>query len=211
MLFFNGSRILKGLSVALLAVLMSIAAAVAAPVSPDEFVSGAVADLAERMEGRRSELSNDSEALYALIDEVLLPRFDRRLAAQQVLAKHWRSASSEQQERFINAFYTILVQRYAKGVLDFEHDRVKVLPYRGDTSKRTAVVKTQVVLEDGTDVSVNYTLVSHDDSWMMFDVMIEGVSYVRNFRAEFDSEIRATSLDAVIARLEAEVAGTTGE
>ena len=102
------------------------------------------------------------------------------------------------------------MQRYADGVLDFEHDRVKVLPFRGDTSKRTVVVKTRVDLEDGTNVSVNYTLVGKESGWMMFDVMIEGVSYVRNFRAEFDSEIRGTSLDDVIARLEDE-ADTAGD
>jgi phospholipid transport system substrate-binding protein len=123
-----------------------------------------------------------------------------------VLAKHWRTASAEQRTRFIDAFYSTLVRRYADGVLEFEHDRVKVLPFRGDTSKRTVAVKTRVDLEDGTNVSVNYTLVNRDSNWMMFDVMIEGVSYVRNFRAEFDSEIRATGLDQVITRLEGEVA-----
>jgi len=135
-----------------------------------------------------------------------LPRFDRRFAAQQVLARHWREASEEQRARFIEAFYTILVQRYADGVLDFEHDRIKVKPFRGDPSKKTVVVKTSVDLEDGTNVSVNYTLINREAGWMMFDVMIEGVSYIRNFRTEFDSEIRKSSVEQVIARLEDEVA-----
>jgi phospholipid transport system substrate-binding protein len=191
--------------------LLSFSAPLAAQtVAPNEFILEAVEVLGAKMDGRRSELADDPHALYALIDEVLLPRFDRRLAAQQVLAKHWRTASDEQRAQFIDAFYTTLVQRYADGVLDFEHDRVKVLPFRGDTSKRTVVVKTRVDLEDGTNVSVNYTLVGKESGWMMFDVMIEGVSYVRNFRAEFDSEIRGTSLDDVIARLEDE-ADTAGD
>ena len=191
--------------------LLSFSAPLAAQtVAPNEFILDAVEVLGAKMDGRRSELADDPHALYALIDEVLLPRFDRRLAAQQVLAKHWRTASEEQRAQFIDAFYTTLVQRYADGVLDFEHDRVKVLPFRGDTSKRTVVVKTRVDLEDGTNVSVNYTLVGKESGWMMFDVMIEGVSYVRNFRAEFDSEIRGTSLDDVIARLEEE-ADTAGD
>ena len=191
--------------------LLSFSAPLAAQtVAPNEFILEAVEVLGAKMDGRRSELADDPHALYALINEVLLPRFDRRLAAQQVLAKHWRTASEEQRAQFIDAFYTTLVQRYADGVLDFEHDRVKVLPFRGDTSKRTVVVKTRVDLEDGTNVSVNYTLVGKESGWMMFDVMIEGVSYVRNFRAEFDSEIRGTSLDDVIARLEEE-ADTAGD
>ena len=194
----NGIRII-GVTLAML--LLSVAAQAT---TPNEFIVDAVDALAGKMDGRRDELAADSESLYALIDEILLPRFDRRLAAQQVLARHWRSASKEQQARFIEAFYTTLVQRYADGVLEFEHDRVSVLPFRGDTSKRTVVVKTRVDLEDGTNVSVNYTLVNKKPGWMMFDVTIEGVSYVRNFRAEFDAEIRATDLEAVIARLENE-------
>lgn len=174
--------------------------------TPNEFITEAVDVLAEKLNGRKSDLENDKPALYKLIDEILLPRFDRRLAAQQVLATHWRSASADQQDRFINAFYTTLLHRYADGLLDFETNRVQVMPFRGDTSKRTVVVKTRVDLEDGTNVSVNYTLVSRDAGWMMFDVTIEGVSYVRNFRAEFDAEINATSLEQVISRLESEAA-----
>jgi phospholipid transport system substrate-binding protein len=146
-----------------------------------------------------------------LIDGLLLPRFDRKTAAQQVLARYWRSASDEQKTRFIESFYTILVQRYADGVLDFEPDRIKVLPFRGDATKRTATVKTTVDLEDGTNISVNYTLMNQKPGWMMFDVTIEGVSYIRNFRAEFDAEIKASSLEEVIVRLEKEAAGDGGE
>lgn len=175
--------------------------------TPSEFVEEAVAVLADSLEGKRDELANDKAALYALIDELLLPRFDRRMAAQQVLARHWRGASEAQRDRFINAFYTTLVHRYADGVLDFEPDRIEVLPFRGDAKKRVATVKTTVDLEDGTNVSVNYTLINHKSGWMIFDVTIEGVSYIRNFRTEFDAEIKSTSLEDVIVRLEKEAKG----
>ena len=175
--------------------------------TPDEFVTDAVEVLAAQLEDRRSELADDQDALYQLIDDLLLPRFDRKMAAQQVLARHWRGASDEQKTRFIDSFYSILVQRYADGVLDFEPDRIKVLPFRGDETKRTATVKTTVDLEDGTNISVNYTLLNKKPGWMMFDVTIEGVSYIRNFRTEFDAEIKSSSLEEVIVRLEKEAAG----
>jgi phospholipid transport system substrate-binding protein len=172
--------------------------------APDEFISEIVDLLGERLEGRRNELSKDADALYALIDEILLPRFDRRLAAQQVLAKHWRAASEEQRERFVSAFYSVLIQRYADGILEFEHDRIEVLPFRGDLKRKIVTVRTRVDIEGGKNVSVDYKMVPHDLGWIMFDVSIEGVSYIRNFRAEFDSEINATSLEEVIVRLEDE-------
>jgi phospholipid transport system substrate-binding protein len=182
--------------------MLLLSATMAQAATPDEFVSDAIRELSAKLDGRQDDLASDPESLYALIDEVLLPRFDRRLAAQQVLAKHWRAASAEQQDRFVDAFYTTLLQRYADGILDFEHDRIKVTPFRGDATKRTVDVKTRVDLEDGSNVSVIYTLVNRDKGWMMFDVTIEGVSYVHNFRVEFEAEIRATSLEQVIVRLE---------
>ncbi len=179
--------------------------------APDEFISEVVDILGDRLEGRRKELSKDVDALYALIDDILLPRFDRRLAAQQVLAKHWRAASEEQRERFVSAFYNVLIQRYADGILEFEHDRIEVLPFRGDLKRKIVTVKTRVDIEGGNNISVNYALVPRDTGWMMFDVTIEGVSYIRNFRAEFNSEINATSLEEVIVRLENESSGNSSE
>lgn len=172
--------------------------------SPNAVIESAVAIFAERMDGRRAELEADRQALYALIDEVLLPRFDRKFAAQVVLAKHWRRANDTQRERFIEAFYQSMVHKYADGLLEFDQDLVQVLPYRGDASKSRTKVRSKVKLIDGSKVAVDYDLVKRDSGWLLFNVVIEGVSYVRNFRAELDSEIRGSSLDAVIERLESE-------
>ncbi len=172
--------------------------------SPNKVVEDAVALLAAKLDGRRDELSDDRDALYALIDEILLPRFDRRFAAQVVLAKHWRSAEKEQRDRFIEGFYQALVRKYADGVLEFDEDQISVLPFRGDASKKRVKVRSTVRLEDGSKVAVDYELVKRESGWLLFNVVIEGVSYVRNFRTELDSEIRGSSLVAVIERLESE-------
>ncbi|MCH8943858.1 MAG: ABC transporter substrate-binding protein [Proteobacteria bacterium] len=176
----------------------------AADETPNEVVESAVALFAAGLDGRRDELAADRAALYELIDEILMPRFDRKFAAQAVLAKHWRDASESQRERFIEAFYQALLRRYADGLLQFESDKVKVLPYRGDASKSRTKVRSTVQLENGSKVAVDYDLVKRESGWLLFNVSIEGISYVRNFRAEIDSEIRSSSLDAVIQRLERE-------
>ncbi len=191
------------LSVSLtLTALLAFAAAPAAANAPNQVVEEAVDLLSEGLDVRRDELAADEVALREFIDGILLPRFDREFAAGAVLGKHWRSASDEQRTRFVSAFYETLLQRYADGVVEFDMTRVEVLPYKGDASKRTTVVKTRVRLDDGSKVPVNYTLVNREDRWRMFDVQIEGVSYVVNFRKELDSEIRSTSLEDVITRLE---------
>jgi len=177
--------------------------------SPNRVVEDAMALLGEKLDGRREELAADRDALYALIDDILLPRFDRRFAAQVVLAKHWRSAETTQRDRFIEGFYKSMVRKYADGVLDFDEERIKVLPFRGDASKKRAKVRSTVRLDDGSKVAVDYELVQRESGWLLFNVVIEGVSYVRNFRTELDSEIRASSLGAVIERLESEAGIST--
>jgi phospholipid transport system substrate-binding protein len=187
----------------IVAALLTASAALADPGSPDVVIEGAVNELTAQLDGRKEELAADREQLYALINDILLPRFDRKLAAQLVLAKHWRTASDEQRERFIDAFYNSLLQKYADGVLEFNDDRIEVIPFRGDTSAKRTLVKTNVTLDDGTKVPVHYDLVNRGDHWLIFNVKIEGVSYVSNYRTELDAQIRTSSLEAVIADLEA--------
>ncbi len=169
---------------------------------PNAVIQGAADELTAGLEGRQEELAENKQELYALIDSILLPRFDRRYAAQLVLGRHWRDASAEQRTRFIDAFYQSLLRRYGDGVLEYDEDAVEILPFRGDLTKQRVTVKTMVTLDDGTEVPVNYGLVNRDSNWLIFDVTIEGISYVRNYRTEINSEIQQTSLDAVIARLE---------
>ena len=173
-----------------------------AAAAPNDVIEEAVELLAEGLNSRREELASDNDALYTFIDGILLPRFDSKFAAGAVLGKHWRKASAEQKDRFVAAFYATLLHRYADGLLEFDMDRVEILPYKGDTSKRTTEVKTRVQLGDGTKIPVHYTLVNRAEQWRMFDVKIEGVSYVVNYRKELETEIRSSSLESVITRLE---------
>ena len=183
-------------------VVLALAAAPVIPASaesPDQVIQETSELVLQELNENRETFRQDSEALYAAIDDILLPRFDSRFAAQLVLARHWRTASEEQQSRFIDAFYQALLRKYADGVLEFDPDMITVLPFRGDPTKKRAKVRSTVDLEDGTKVAVDYELVQRKSGWLVFNVIIEGVSYVRNFRAELESEIKSTSLDAVIA------------
>lgn len=199
-------------SLAVLAVsVIAFGLAASAADSPNDLIEGGIAELAEALDGHKDELAADREALHGLIDRMLLPRFDRKYAAQLVLGQHWRAANPEQRERFIDAFYNALVRKYADGVLEFEQDKIEVLPFRGDATKQRTMVRTMVTLNDGSKVPVNYGLVRRESGWLIFDVTIEGISYVRNYRAELDSEIRGTSLDAVIRDFETEAGSVAGE
>lgn len=192
------------LLVGIVAAAAVVGLASAAVDTPNAVIEDSMVVLAEKLDGRKAELAADRKSLYALIDEMLLPRFDRKFAAQLVLARHWRTASEAQRTRFINAFYQALLRRYAEGILEFDPNKITVMPFRGDLSRPRTKVRSTVALDDGSKIAVDYDLVKRDSGWLVYNVVIEGVSYVTNFRAELDSEIRSTSLDTVIERLEKE-------
>jgi len=188
----------------LLVILVWPISAQAAAQSPTEVIQDASDLLAAQLETRKDELSTDKEALYDMVNEIILPRFNREYSARLVLGRNWRNASEQQRADFVDAFYNNLLRKYADGVLEFRQDRIKILPLRDDETNRIVIVKTLVTLDDGTEVPVDYGMSNRDGPWMVFDVIIEGISYVRNFRAELNSEIRGSSLDDVIERLKTE-------
>lgn len=185
----------------ILAAMIGLFSCSALAASPNDVVQAAADSLAKALDGRKDELAADADALFAVVDEILLPIFDRRYAAQLVLGRHWRDASEQDRERFIEAFYRSLLRKYGEGILQFDQTSFEILPFRGDETADRATVKTVVKLEDGTEVPVNYGVVKRDAGWLMFDVTIEGISYVRNFRTELNAEIQAKGLPAVIDRL----------
>lgn len=179
--------------------------------SPDEIVEATASALLEALEGRREALKEDPAALVAIVEEHFLPNFDRAYAAFLVLGPHSRKASPEQKRRFTEAMYNYLLRQYATGLLEFTSERLNVLPYRGKADGKRATVRTEVYLDDGTEVPVHYKMRRTDTGWKVYDVVIENISYVKNFRTQFGAEIQARGLDALIGRLEAEAAEDTAD
>jgi len=81
--------------------------------------------------------------------------------------------------------------------------------FRSEPAATTATVRTEIKRDNGAPVSVNYSVHATPKGWLAWDVTIEGVSYVKNFRTDFGSEIEQKGLDAVIQRLEAQNASGT--
>lgn len=175
--------------------------------TPEQLVQETADTLAARIDGRQQQLAANPPELYKLVDEVFLPVFDTRYAGQLVLGKHWRTATPAQRQQFIDTFYDFLLRSYARYVLRFEKDKVRILPGpAGATDPARAVVRTEMQLADGTRMPVNYSLRHGKEGWRAYDVRIEGISYVQNYRNQFNAEIGAKGIDAVIARLKADAA-----
>jgi phospholipid transport system substrate-binding protein len=181
----------------------------AAQLGPHELVTKVAQDTLRDLDAHRAEYQKNPGKVRELVDKNMLPYFDTAYAAQLVLAKHWRTATPEQRKRFVEAFYQSMLQNYGQALLEFTPDRLKILPFQGNPQDTTATVRSEVRRDNGSRVPVNYSLRKTPSGWKAYDVQIEGVSYVKSFRTDFGSEIQQKGLDAVITRLEAQVASGT--
>jgi len=172
--------------------------------APQQLMETASARVLSALEADRESYRKDVRKLTDLVETELLPHFDTEYTARLVLGKYWRDASPSQRNRFIKAFYHSLLGKYGTAVAGFTSDRMKMLPFQGDLASGRATVRTEIQLKDGTMVPVNYSLRATATGWKAWDVTIEGISYVKNFRNDIGAEVGQRGLDAVIARLEAE-------
>ncbi len=171
--------------------------------APVQIVQTIADQLATAIEGHRDELRKNQEKLIGVIDDVFLPHFDIDYASILVLGQHARKATPVERERFAKAFYNSITHRYAEGLLNYTRGRVKVLPFNGDLNDKRTVVRTQVVLDDGKLVSIDYAFrKGRGGDWKAYDVIIEGISYVTNYRNQVDAEIRKVGIDQLITNLE---------
>lgn len=171
--------------------------------TPEQIVQGIADQLATAIDGHQAELKKNQDKLISIIDDVFLPHFDIDYASILVLGQHAREATPEQRERFAKAFYNSITHRYAQGLLDYTRGRVKVLPFNGDLNDKRTVVRTQVVLDDGKLVSIDYAFrKSRSGDWKAYDVIIEGISYITNYRNQVDAEIRKVGIEQLIKNLE---------
>jgi phospholipid transport system substrate-binding protein len=180
------------------------AAPTAAPsaLGPQELVENSAKRMLVELDANRPMYVKDPAKLDSLVANVLLPNFDTEYAARLVLGQNWRTATPDQRKRFVDAFYHSLLRNYGAALVDFTADRFTILPYKGDPGSDMATVRTEVKRSSGEKIPVNFSLRKTDGVWKAWDVVIEGISYVKSFRTDFGAEIQAKGLDEVINRLE---------
>lgn len=153
---------------------------------------------------QRDLFSRDADALKAAMQAHMLPHVDQIYSARLVLGRHGRGVPAEDIERFALGMGDLLMGRYGQGVLGFEsRDQVEILALAGDNDARRTRVRTRVRLDSGSRVPVDYVLRFHNNQWQVFDVIVEGISYVATFRNQIGDAIRRDGFDRVLARIEA--------
>ena len=150
----------------------------------------------------RKRLDKQREELYLIIDNTLSPYFQKRYAGRLVLNQHWKSASANQRERFTEGLYQSLVRSYALTILNFDVSQINVLNNVTITAETKKLTVKSEVMYQGELIPMNFSFGKFKEGWRFYDVKIEGVSYIKNYRNQFNAEINANGLDAVIQRLE---------
>ena len=176
----------------------------AGAMGPQELVENSAKRMLVELDANRPVYANSPAKLDALVANVLLPNFDTEYAARLVLGQTWRTATPDQRKRFVDAFYHSLLRNYGNALLNFTADRFLILPYKGDPGDIQATVRTEVKKSTGEKVAVNFSLHKTDSGWKAWDVVIDGISYVKSFRTDFAAEIQQKGLDEVISRMEKE-------
>ncbi|MHC1480122.1 MlaC/ttg2D family ABC transporter substrate-binding protein [Frateuria aurantia] len=171
--------------------------------NPGQLMQSISSQLGAAIDGHRQQYQAHPDQLPGLVDSILLPHFDVDYAAILVLGLHAREATPEQRSRFAKAFYNSLTHRYADGLLNYSSNRMKVLPFTGDANVRRAVVRCQAKLDNGKEAEVDFVFhKTASGDWKAYDVIIEGISYITNYRNQVDAQIRKEGLDALIHSLE---------
>lgn len=204
------SRSVQGGCFALLLVLLAMlpmghlqAAQAIDPGTPQSLIESSSKLLFADLDANRASYRKDITQLYKVVDTIFLPHVDVDFAAQQVLGKHWRTATPDQRKRFVTAFYRSLLTTYGDALVDFTGDRMKVLPFQGDATQPRASVRTEIKRSNGATVAVAYSLRKNAaGAWKVWDVVIEGISYVKSFREDFGLEIDQKGIDGLLQRLE---------
>jgi len=176
--------------------------AVYAETGPQQLVVQTTDKMLAKLKQEREALKKEPDLIYGMVSEIVLPHFDFVAMSRWVLGKYWRRASKEQKLSFVKAFRTLMVRTYAVALLEYTDQSIRFLPLRGDPGKGDVIVRSEVKQTSKPGIGINYNLHKKKQAWKVYDLSVDGVSLVANYRTSFATEINQTSLDALIKRLE---------
>lgn len=170
--------------------------------SPSQLVLNNSQRVLSTLEKRRAEFTRNRAALREFVNTEFNAMFDRDYAARQVLGRHARGAAEADIKLFADALADNLMQRYGSSLLDFNTKlRVRVKSESPLPRGLGVKVSSEFLRQGGAPIPVDYLMRQSGSQWKVFDVMVEGVSYVQTFRSQFDAELQRKTIRQVAAEL----------
>ena len=182
-------------------VIILLPTAVFADLMPDELIRKTADDVISALNSDESIQNGNKKNLYKLAEEKIFPSFNFEKISRLVLGKAWRKATDLQKEKFKREFRSLLLRTYSIALSKYKDQGIEIKPMRMRPADKIVIVKTEIVQDGAQPIKVNYALAKDGDSWLVFDIVIEGVSLVTNYRSQFSSEIRKGGMDSLNKKL----------
>jgi phospholipid transport system substrate-binding protein len=168
---------------------------------PDELVKRTAEDVLATVKSDADIQAGNQDKIFALAEEKIVPNFNFDKVSRLVLGKNWTKATAEQKTAFQSEFRTLLIRTYATALSKYKNQTIEYKPLRMAEGASTASVKTAILQPGGQPIAVDYSLEKKADAWKVYDIVIEGVSLVTNYRGQFAQEIRQNGIDSLIKKL----------
>jgi len=169
---------------------------------PKALVKDASDRMLQALKDNKDKIEEDPKFVYGLVDDILLPNFDFAKMSKLALGKNWRKANAEQRIEFIEEFRLLLVRTYSTAMLEYTDEEIVFLPFRDDLAKKKVKVKMEILQAGGPSIPMALSMyLNKEQAWKVYDVKIDGISLVTNYRSTFAAEIRKGGMKKLIENL----------
>ena len=169
--------------------------------TPDAMVRKNTNEILAAIKADKDLAAGNQKKIEKLADEKVLPFFNFVRMTQLAVGRNWRDANDAQKKLLIDEFRTLLVRTYSTSLTQFRNQTIDVKPLKVAPADTEVVVKTQVNQPGGQPIPIDYSMEKSGDSWKVYDVLIDGVSLVTNYRSSFNTEIQKSGIDGLIKSL----------
>lgn len=145
--------------------------------------------------------SGNQKKVLELVEAKVLPHFSFQKMTQLAMGRNWRAADAEQQKRLVGEFRTLLVRTYTTAFTQYKNQMVDYKPLRMAAGDTDVVVQSLIKQPSGAPVAVDYNMEKTGEGWKVYNVKIEGISLVENYRNTFNTEIQKHGVDGLIKTL----------
>lgn len=202
MQFANNFKISILLLAAMLMTLGAVNAYAEDMPEPQALVKKASDDMLMALAENEAELEANPSKIFSLVEEILIPNFDFARMAKLALGKNWNFINECQQTKFIEEFRVLLVRTYSTAMLEYSDEEIRFLPFRDDLRKKRVDVPMEVVQSGGPGIPMTLSLyLNSAEEWKVYDVKIEGISLVTNYRSSFSRDINNGGIEKLIEDL----------
>ncbi len=172
-----------------------------AQTSPDELVRKNTNEILAAIKADKDLAAGNQKKIEKLADEKVIPYFNFARMTQLAVGRNWRDAAEAQKKSLTDEFRTLLVRTYSTSLTQFRNQTIDVKPTKMSAGDAEVVVKTQVNQPGGQPIPIDYSMEKSGDTWKVYDVLIDGVSLVTNYRSSFNTEIQKSGIDGLIKSL----------